>query len=98
MEQALEELAGAMEMRIPTYLHCHGGHGRTSTVVCCYLIGQYLTPRDAIAQVLRWRADLPKNDHPFDGDQEQFILRWSAALTLRLDLYSFERVVLHRLI
>jgi len=76
MEQALKEVAGAMEKRIPTYLHCQGGHGRTSTVVCCYLIGQGSTPRDAIAQVLRWRADLPKNDHPFDGDQEQFVLLW----------------------
>lgn len=76
MAHILEKVAEAVEHQIPTYLHCWGGHGRTSTVIACYLINQGHAPEDAIAQIQGWRIHLPKRHYPFEGPQEQFVFDW----------------------
>ncbi len=69
----LEQLQRNIEAKTPTYLHCWGGHGRTGTIVACHLIRNGSTPEAAIAQLMQWRADLPKNHFPFENDQENFV-------------------------
>lgn len=61
----------------PVYLHCWGGHGRTSTVVACYLIRHGASAEAAIEQVLAWRRALPKNVYPFEPVQEAFVRAWA---------------------
>ena len=76
MKRILDTIDASVEKQIPVYLHCWGGHGRTSTVAACYLIRHSSSPQEAIAQVQQWRAPLPKNHYPFEGDQERFVLTW----------------------
>lgn len=76
MQRILAMLRAARDRQQPTYVHCWGGHGRTSTVVACYLIDQGCPADDAIAQVLHWRSTLPKRHYPFEGEQEAFVRAW----------------------
>lgn len=76
LRQILACLDQALQTKTPTYLHCWGGHGRTSTVVACHLIQRGRTAQEAIDAILAWRADLPKNHYPFEGGQAPFIHSW----------------------
>jgi hypothetical protein len=76
LEKVLEVIEVGLREQTPTYLHCWGGHGRTGTVVACHLIRKGRTAQQAIDALLRLRADLPKNHHPFEGDQERFVRAW----------------------
>ena len=76
LQKILQMIAEGLRDQTPTYLHCWGGHGRTGTVVACHLIDNGHTPQQAIDALLRFRADLPKNHHPFEGGQEQFVRSW----------------------
>jgi protein-tyrosine phosphatase len=76
LEKVLEVIEVGLREQMPTYLHCWGGHGRTGTVVACHLIRKGHTAQQAIDALLRLRADLPKNQRPFEGDQERFIRTW----------------------
>ena len=77
MSQILDTIDASLREQVPLYVHCWGGHGRTSTVIACHLIRQGSSPRQAIDTLLRWRSVLPKNHHPFEGDQEEFIRNWT---------------------
>lgn len=76
MQEILGKIHELVTGNIPTYVHCWGGHGRTGTVVACYLMQQGLSPQKAVAQIEEWRSDLPKNHYPFTGKQAGFILEW----------------------
>ena len=76
MRQILDAIDDSVQRTIPTYIHCWGGHGRTGTVVACYLIRLGLTPRAALERVAGFRKGLPKCHYPFEGDQERFVLAW----------------------
>lgn len=58
------------------YVHCWGGHGRTSTVIGCYLIRHGSSPQEAIDQIMAWRKPLPRNWFPYEGKQEAFVRTW----------------------
>lgn len=77
MQQILDVIDASLQAGLPTYLHCWGGHGRTGTVVACHLIRHGSSPREAIETLRRWRASLPKNHYPFEGDQKKFILNFA---------------------
>lgn len=77
MRQILEAIDASLEERTPMYLHCWGGHGRTSAVIACHLIQRGSTPQQAIDAILAWRAPLPKSHYPFEGGQERFVLNWA---------------------
>ena len=81
LQEILDTLETALREQTPTYLHCWGGHGRTSTVIACHLIERGSSPQQAIDAVLRWREDLPKRHYPFEGDQERFVRSWTGAKT-----------------
>ena len=78
----LDMLDTVLSEQTPTYLHCWGGHGRTGTVIACHLIERGSTPQEAIDAILDWRADLPKNHHPFEGGQERFVRGWTGGRDL----------------
>lgn len=77
MHAILELLDQCVAARQPVYVHCWGGHGRTSTVVGCYLVRHGAAPQAAIDQILAWRRDLPKHPYPFEQDQEAYVRAWS---------------------
>jgi hypothetical protein len=77
LEKVLEMIELGLREQTPTYLHCWGGHGRTGTVVACHLMRKGHTAQQAIDALLSLRAGLPKNHHPFEGNQEQFIHSWT---------------------
>ncbi len=62
------------------YLHCHGGIGRTGTVVGCWLVEQGFTPDQALHLLAqKWRA-MAKRDRapvsPETDEQRAFIAAW----------------------
>jgi hypothetical protein len=77
LEKVLEVIETGLRNKTPTYLHCWGGHGRTGTVVACHLIRKGRTAQQAIDMLLQLRANLPKNHHPFEGGQQQFVRSWA---------------------
>jgi hypothetical protein len=76
MTRILDYLDASVEGRIPTYVHCWGGHGRTSTVVACYFIRHGMSADEAIERIKTLRRPLPKNHYPFEGQQESFVRSW----------------------
>jgi hypothetical protein len=77
MHEILEAIEDGLTAQAPTYVHCWGGHGRTSTVVACHLIRRGSSPEEAIEVVLNHRRGLPRNHYPFEGSQEEFVRSWS---------------------
>ena len=78
MSLILDILDNSIRQGVPAYLHCWGGHGRTSTVVACFLVRHGDAPEQAIARVLAWRASLPKKHYPFERQQEALVRSWKA--------------------
>lgn len=76
MKTILDTIDGSLTARQPVYVHCWGGHGRTSTVVGCYLVRHGATPEEAIARILGWRANLPRNWFPYQNEQQAFVEAW----------------------
>lgn len=52
-------LDGSPEARI--YIHCHGGVGRTGTIVSCYYVGKGMSGEEAIALMRRRYATNPNS-------------------------------------
>ena len=71
------------------YVHCWGGHGRTGTVIGCWLVRHGAVPKAALAQITELRRDVPDAawmPSPETGEQTQLVERWlrhdgEAALT-----------------
>jgi Cyclin-dependent kinase inhibitor 3 (CDKN3) len=76
MKTILDNIDASIAARDPIYVHCWGGHGRTSTVVGCYLVRHGLTPAQAIERILDWRANLPRNWFPYQNEQQAFVEKW----------------------
>lgn len=62
------------------YVHCWGGHGRTGTVVGCWLVRHGHAPFEAIEQIREWRRGIPKYktqpDSPQTTPQHDFVHAW----------------------
>jgi hypothetical protein len=78
MTTILDTIDASVAAGESVYVHCWGGHGRTSTVVGCYLIRHGVSPQDAIEQILAWRKPLPGNWYPYENKQEAFVRSWRA--------------------
>ena len=76
MTRILDAIDASVAAQAPVYVHCWGGHGRTGTTAACYLIRHGATPQAAIDQIVQWRASLPRNHYPFEGEQEAFVRSW----------------------
>jgi hypothetical protein len=78
MRKVLDTIDASLAANEPLYLHCWGGHGRTGTTVGCFLIRHGASAQATIDQILTWRAPLPNNRYPFEGQQEAFVRSWQA--------------------
>ena len=71
MERILETMDAALDAGHVVYVHCWGGHGRTGTVVGCYLVRQGLTGEQALAEVRRLHATMADHSIPSPERPEQ---------------------------
>ncbi len=80
MRQILDTIDKALDERLPVYVHCLGGIGRTGTVVGCFLIRHGLASPDTVLdRIARLRAKDPKADRPAPEApiQREFIRHWA---------------------
>lgn len=73
MTTILDTLDAALAEGHTVYLHCHGGRGRTGTVVGCWLVRHGLSGEQALARIADLRGD---NQSPETEEQRAFILNW----------------------
>lgn len=78
MRAILDMIDTSLKARKPVYVHCWGGHGRTSTVIGCHLVRHGLAPSVAMERILAWRTNLPRNWFPFQNEQQAFLEAWKA--------------------
>ena len=80
MRRILDTVQAALQAGQPLYLHCHGGIGRTGTVVGCWLVEQGYPPDQALALLARKWQVMAKRDRapvsPETDEQRNFILNW----------------------
>ena len=81
MRRILDAVDASLEAGDTIYLHCHGGIGRTGTVVGCWLVERGFTPTQAMAliadkwQVMTKRYRSPES--PETPEQREFIAAWA---------------------
>jgi protein tyrosine/serine phosphatase len=78
MIDLLDALDAALEVGQTVYLHCHGGLGRTGTVVGCYLVRHGRRGEEALTEIARLRGNLPSGRarSPETGEQREMVLNW----------------------
>lgn len=83
----MQEILACVEQSIsqdePIYLHCWGGHGRTGTVVGCYLIAQGHATKDNFVEVIaQLRKAVPTHiPSPENSQQRDFVRAYEATST-----------------
>jgi protein-tyrosine phosphatase len=77
----LDAIDEALDSGETVYVHCWGGHGRTGTVIGCWLVRYGTTAGDAIELIRERRRSLPVFDanplSPQTRDQHAFVYAWS---------------------
>ncbi|MCP4750307.1 MAG: protein phosphatase [Proteobacteria bacterium] len=79
MEEIFDEIETAVEMKLPVYVHCWGGIGRTGTVVGCYLRHHGLaTSKDVFDKIKALRKNDPSalRTSPETGIQRKMVRSW----------------------
>ena len=80
MRSILDAIDLSIEKKIPVYVHCFGGMGRTGTVICCWLLRHGLASKDNVLSLLTTlrQADLQRASWPAPENkaQCQFVLDW----------------------
>lgn len=80
MRSILDAIDLSLDKRIPVYVHCFGGMGRTGTVICCWLLRHGLASKENVLGLLTTlrRADLQRATMPAPENQTQchFVLDW----------------------
>jgi ADP-ribosylglycohydrolase len=80
MDAVLEFIDASLRQDRPIYLHCWGGHGRTGTVVGCYLIAHGLATKDNFVEVIaQLRKHVPTHiPSPENSKQRDFVRAYDA--------------------
>jgi protein-tyrosine phosphatase len=73
--EILDAIDGIVREGRPLYLHCWGGHGRTGTVVGCYLVRHGMKPSNALDHLRELRRCVPDSP-PLSQEQRDFVLAW----------------------
>jgi len=77
MERILDALEEALGAQRRIYLHCHGGIGRTGTVVGCHLVDRGLTGPEALEEIRQRRMESRCHPHsPETEEQFAMVRRW----------------------
>ncbi len=79
MTEILDATDAAIEKRIPVYMHCWGGVGRTGTVIGCFLIRHGLAnSENVIEKIAQLRANEEKfyRKSPETPEQREFVRNW----------------------
>lgn len=77
LAQCLDHLDGIIESGGKPYVHCHGGNGRTGTVIGCWLVRHGRTPDEAIEEMRLGRVGRGFTfPAPENAAQRQFIADW----------------------
>jgi hypothetical protein len=82
MTRILDTVEGALQNKLPVYIHCWGGHGRTGTVVGCWLVRQGLSGQAALDRIRRLREHdlyLDMMLAPESPAQRQLVLDWAGS-------------------
>jgi len=84
MRCILDAVDAALAAGDTVYLHCHGGIGRTGTVVGCWLVERGFTPAQALALIAaKWRVMAKRHrspESPETAEQREFITAWASGL------------------
>ena len=84
MRCILDAVDAALAAGDKVYLHCHGGIGRTGTVVGCWLVERGFTPAQALALIAaKWRVMAKRHrspESPETAEQREFIAAWASGL------------------
>ena len=90
MRCILEAVDAALAAGDTVYLHCHGGIGRTGTVVGCWLVERGFTPAQALALIAaKWQVMAKRHrspESPETAEQREFIAAWARALPVQRSL------------
>jgi hypothetical protein len=78
MVRILDTIDGALQQGHVVYVHCHGGRGRTGTIVGCYLVRRGLDPVAALARIAELRGDAAPS--PETDDQIALVRSWRRGL------------------
>ncbi len=82
MGAILDAIDAALADGRQVYVHCFGGHGRTGTVVGCWLVRHGAAPVHALEQIKTLRAALPAEvidqPSPQTAAQFAFVRAWSS--------------------
>jgi hypothetical protein len=80
MRSILDAIDLSVDRKIPVYVHCFGGMGRTGTVICCWLLRHGLASKDNVLSLLTAlrQADLQRATWPAPENetQREFVLNW----------------------
>lgn len=79
MDTVLDFIDASLSEDRPVYLHCWGGHGRTGTVVGCYLIAQGLASKDNFVDTIaQLRKHVPTTiPSPENSKQRDFVRNYT---------------------
>lgn len=81
LERILQTLEGALAAGRTVYVHCHGGIGRTGTVVGCYLVNGGMTGKEALLEIRRLRTEAGCGpDSPETAAQRSLVRFWHPRL------------------
>jgi len=79
MADTLDTIDGFLGRDLPVYVHCFGGHGRTGTVVGCWLVRLGANADDALRQIAEMRRHDPylrNQPSPQTEAQRRFVRAW----------------------
>jgi len=79
MINILDEIDQILYYGKKIYLHCHGGKGRTGTVVGCYLVRHGTPVVSVLGKIQELRKDIPGNNEmsPETDKQRKMVLEWN---------------------
>ena len=79
MQDILDAIDAALRDGRAVYIHCWGGHGRTATVVGCWLVSKGMTGEDALSRITELRHEHPELRHepaPQTEKQRAMVRNW----------------------
>jgi len=81
--QLMQDILNAIDAELrngrAVYIHCWGGHGRTATVVGCWLVSRGLTGEEALRRIAELRDGHPELRHepaPQTEKQRAMVRNW----------------------